>query len=293
MKINEYPEVTVSDPNDLFVVQTSDGTKKIKSENIRVNGIPEEFTIVPFEEDPVILHNSHFRGKNLGNSITEDQMTNIRNGTFDELWVGDYWEINNIRYRIAGLDCFRDLTRNEGSGYGTRDHHIVLFPDSIITKYKLFNENDASGYSTNFGYHYTNYLLTTLKPTLPQNIKDNLKYIKIKAYNSEITSSTRTIDSIPYTSVSTPIFPPYPTNISYIFSCLSGLIPAAGYDASSVLENILPLFKLTRDYVGIQNIAYPVCIGYNHIYPVVITDIGSLGLTPSYTVNVRPFLIIG
>ena len=40
------------------------------------------------------LHNSFFRGKNLGSTFTAAQSAAIRAGTFEDLWVGDYWPMN-------------------------------------------------------------------------------------------------------------------------------------------------------------------------------------------------------
>ncbi len=51
---------------------------------------------------PPEMHRNVFRGKCLGESITEEQMIAIRKGSFRNLYVGDYWEINGTKYRIAG-----------------------------------------------------------------------------------------------------------------------------------------------------------------------------------------------
>ena len=37
-------------------------------------------------------HNAFFRGKNLGTTITAEQSAAIRNGTFKDIYPGDYWE---------------------------------------------------------------------------------------------------------------------------------------------------------------------------------------------------------
>lgn len=54
------------------------------------------------------LHNSIVRGKNLGSKITQAQLEAIQNGTFEDMYVGDYWAVtelggityNNIGYRF-------------------------------------------------------------------------------------------------------------------------------------------------------------------------------------------------
>lgn len=49
------------------------------------------------------MHRNIFRGKSLGESITAEQLEVIRDGSFRDLYVGDYWEINGTKYRIADI----------------------------------------------------------------------------------------------------------------------------------------------------------------------------------------------
>ena len=88
------------------------------------------------------FHNSIYRGKSLGSSVTAAQWNVIDAGTFDDLYIGDYWTIpvtiggvsRNIRWRIAGFDYWYDI----GSGSGSSSvldrltHHVVIVPDQII-----------------------------------------------------------------------------------------------------------------------------------------------------------------
>ena len=50
-------------------------------------------------------HNAQYRGKNLGNAFTAAQSAAIRAGTFDDMYVGDYWPITTTyTYYIATSD---------------------------------------------------------------------------------------------------------------------------------------------------------------------------------------------
>ena len=72
-------------------------------------------------------HNSIFRGKNLGSSVTSTQWANIKNGTFKDLFIGDYWQIDGVNWRIGAFDYYlRKGTLN------TAHHHVVIVPDSIL-----------------------------------------------------------------------------------------------------------------------------------------------------------------
>ena len=49
-------------------------------------------------------HNSIYRGKYLGDHVTDEQWEAIQNGTFEGMYIGDYWVINGVNWRIAAFD---------------------------------------------------------------------------------------------------------------------------------------------------------------------------------------------
>ena len=69
------------------------------------------------------FHNSIYRGKNLGSSLTEAQSAAIQAGTFEDLFIGDYWEINTRKYRIAGFDVYLGINNS------VNFHHAVVVAD--------------------------------------------------------------------------------------------------------------------------------------------------------------------
>ena len=84
-------------------------------------------------------HNSIYRGKYLGTSVTEAQWQEIANGTFDDMYIGDYWTIGGVTYRIAAFDYY----------LGTGDtvmttHHITLVPDVPMYSH-IMSESDTTG----------------------------------------------------------------------------------------------------------------------------------------------------
>ena len=80
-------------------------------------------------------HNSVFRGKNLGSSVSPSQWSAIQNASFDDIFVGDYWVIGGVNWRIAALDYFY----NTGDTALTK-HHAVIVPD---TQLYTANMNDT------------------------------------------------------------------------------------------------------------------------------------------------------
>ena len=85
-------------------------------------------------------HNSIFRGKNLGSAVTDAQWAAIKAGTFTDLYIGDYWVINGVSYRIGGFDynlrCGdTDLTA----------HHAVIVPDVNMYTHNMNATNTTEG----------------------------------------------------------------------------------------------------------------------------------------------------
>ena len=82
------------------------------------------------ENNTAGTHNSIFRGKNLGNTVTAEQWKAIEDGTFNDLWIGDYWEINGVKWRIAGFDYFFRDYYTASDNKASANHHITIVPDT-------------------------------------------------------------------------------------------------------------------------------------------------------------------
>lgn len=85
-------------------------------------------------------HNAIYRGKYLGTSVTAAQWAAIANGTFADLYIGDYWKINEVNWRIAAFDYY----------YKTGDtdcttHHAVIVPDVRLYSARMNETDDTTG----------------------------------------------------------------------------------------------------------------------------------------------------
>jgi hypothetical protein len=87
-------------------------------------------------------HNSIYRGKYLGDEVTDDQYVAIAAGTFDDIYIGDYWTINGVNWRIAHFDYWLNCG---DSGSGTTTHHVVIVPDSALYNAKMNETNTTEG----------------------------------------------------------------------------------------------------------------------------------------------------
>ena len=66
-----------------------------------VNGVSTTYDIhdanaVHLDANSIAFHNAYPRCKYLGTSITDAQNTAIKNRTYDDLFIGDYWTIKVI-----------------------------------------------------------------------------------------------------------------------------------------------------------------------------------------------------
>lgn len=87
-------------------------------------------------------HNAIFRGKNLGTEVTAEQWAAIANGTFSDMYIGDYWVINNVNWRIAAFDYYF-MTGDTACN----THHVTIVPDT-----NLDNQPMNSSVTTTGGY---------------------------------------------------------------------------------------------------------------------------------------------
>ena len=85
-------------------------------------------------------HNSVYRGKNLGTSVTTAQYAAIKAGTFDDMYIGDYWVIGGVTYRIAAFDYYLHTGDTD-----LATHHITLIPDTNMYTHVMNDTNITTG----------------------------------------------------------------------------------------------------------------------------------------------------
>lgn len=102
-----------------------------------VGGINELNSKMP---NNVGSHNGIYRGKSLGSSVTQAQWNAIQAGTFDDLYIGDYWTIGGVNWRIAAFDYYY----NTGDTAFTK-HHAVIVPDTSLYTHVMNDTNITTG----------------------------------------------------------------------------------------------------------------------------------------------------
>ncbi len=140
-KVGELTALTTPADSNMLLIHDGSALKKVTFANLRskVNA-PVEEKIAPLLFNNAGAHNAIYRGKNLGTAVTSAQYAAIKAGTFEDLYVGDYWVINNVTYRIAAFDYYyrcgdTDLTT----------HHAVIVPDANMYSHAMNDTNITTG----------------------------------------------------------------------------------------------------------------------------------------------------
>jgi hypothetical protein len=95
---------------------------------------------LPHGVDGAGFHNSIYRGKFLGNEVTSEQWDRIADGTFRDMYIGDYWTINGTTYLIAAFNYYY----NTGDSALTQNH-ITLIPAGVLYRQLMNTANTTEG----------------------------------------------------------------------------------------------------------------------------------------------------
>lgn len=138
-KVTELTAFTAPTDSCLIPIHDGTGLKKITFANFRAKAVEgTEAKIAPLLFNNAGAHNAIYRGKSLGSTVTTAQYAAIKAGTFDDLYIGDYWAIGGVNYRIAAFDYYL----NSGDTNCTT-HHVVIVPDTCL--YNAQMHNTSSG----------------------------------------------------------------------------------------------------------------------------------------------------
>lgn len=130
-KITDYSAASRFDSADVLLKDGTNGTKKILASDAAV-----EFAGMV----SAVNHRNVYRGKNLGTSVTSAQKAAIQAGTFNDLFIGDYWVINGVTWVIADMDYFY----NCGDTAFTK-HHLVIVPNGSLYNASMNESNVITG----------------------------------------------------------------------------------------------------------------------------------------------------
>ena len=140
-KVTDLSAVSTIADGNLIPVHDGTGLKKITFANLKAKAVEgTEAKVAPLLYNNAGAHNAIYRGKNLGTAVTTAQYNAIKAGTFEDLYIGDYWVINGVNWRIAAFDYYyrcgdTDLTT----------HHAVIVPDTALYQHVMNDTNVTTG----------------------------------------------------------------------------------------------------------------------------------------------------
>lgn len=164
-KLTEYEEAARFDKDDILIKDGTAGTKKIKASSAAA-----EFAGLV----SAVNHRNVYRGIQIGTSVTDAQKNAIQAGTFDNMYIGDYWVINGFNWRIADMDYWY----NCGDTAFTT-HHLVIVPDKVLVDKVVMEDSDttANGYTRSKMYKTTlPTVVTTVKKAFPSLVLKHREY---------------------------------------------------------------------------------------------------------------------
>lgn len=134
-KFSAYTAETSPASTDILLLDNSSGssTRKITMANL---------AIAAQENTSATHHRNVLRGKSLGSTVTTAQQSAISTGTFADLFIGDYWTIDSVNWRIADMDYWYGCGDTDHS-FST--HHLVIVPDSSLTSAAMNSSNTTEG----------------------------------------------------------------------------------------------------------------------------------------------------
>lgn len=134
-----------------MLIHDGNGVKVITVENLHKGLQADIDSVRNVLADGAAAHNCIYRGKNLGTSVTAEQYAAISSGKFTDLYIGDYWVIKGVTYRIAAFDYYY----NCGDTNFTK-HHAVIVPDTSLYKAQMNTSNVTTGGYTGSAMYKSN-----------------------------------------------------------------------------------------------------------------------------------------
>lgn len=134
-----------------MLIHDGNGVKVITVENLHKGLQTDIDSVRNVLADGAAAHNCIYRGKNLGTSVTAEQYAAISSGKFTDLYIGDYWVIKGVTYRIAAFDYYYNC-----GDTNFIKHHVVIVPDTSLYKAQMNTSNVTTGGYTGSAMYKSN-----------------------------------------------------------------------------------------------------------------------------------------
>lgn len=143
-KFTDLSVLTEAPDSAVLLIHDGTGVKQISAANLKADVkaliTAAQATINAIATTGAGAHNAIYRGKSLGTAVTDEQYAAIAAGTFEDMYIGDYWTIGGVVYRIAAFDYYY---KAGDTSCGT--HHVTLVPDANMYTHVMNDTNITTG----------------------------------------------------------------------------------------------------------------------------------------------------
>lgn len=93
------------------------------------------------------FHNSIYREKDISSYLTDGSLwERISSGTFDDLFIGDYFEVDLSGTRVMRIAGFDTFYKTFGGENGMNSHHAIIIPDDCLEQQNMSEITIVDGY---------------------------------------------------------------------------------------------------------------------------------------------------
>jgi hypothetical protein len=223
------------------------------------------------------FHNSIYRGKFLGNEVTSEQWDRIADGTFRDMYIGDYWTINGTTYLIAAFNYY----------YNTGDtaltaNHITLVPAGTLYNHRMNPTSTTEGGYAGSEMHTTglDQAKTKIHTDFAGHVVNHRKYLSNAVSNGQASASALFDSDVEL------------MNEMMICGSVVNGKGTFGYYNIGIEKSQLPLFSLRPDLLNIRTTWWlrDVCSATSFAYVNVHGHV--IVASASYSAGVRPVFSI-
>lgn len=182
-RITEYTAVDRFDTGDVLIKDGTNGTKTITAANAArdFGNLLGAYT-----------HRNIYGGRVFNGLPTSDQLAAIHNGTFDDLYPGDVFVVNEHRYVVADLDYYKnryDSLTAEGSTAKDLHHLVMIMVSGMTPATSKMNETN-----TTEGAYVNSLMYTETLPAIQEQIEEDFGSLVMTHRQS---FSNATTDGVP------------------------------------------------------------------------------------------------
>ena len=124
-KFDAYPLADSVLPDDLLITDGTRGTKTVRASE----------AIYKFLEPIPQMHKTIWRGKNLGSRYTTAQQVAVANGTLTDIWLGDYWMADGIKWTIVDFEAANQTMQDLPATY------LTIMPDQSLGQSEMLTSD--------------------------------------------------------------------------------------------------------------------------------------------------------